>query len=139
MDWTYPDEVWWACLHEAGHAVVAMAHGKDIVGIKVNNEGGGFCDTGLKGSPRSYHAYSSLAGYYAVALFATNAADHYRSWETLKGPGLDLDIFNNGRMGASFRHARREVLALLRERKHDVLELAGRLYRYGRVDSETPP
>ncbi len=125
--------------------MVAMAHGIDIGEIVVTDEGGGhtmFYEHREK-PRRSYHCYHNLAGYFAVALLYPDSPEFYRTLEELDytdpetGLTGDLTNFNRDRMGASFRHARIEVLQILRERKDDVLEMAGRLYRYGKINYET--
>ncbi len=122
-----------------------MAHGFDLHESVVRDDGSGHCVVyeHREKPARSYHTYHNLAGYYAVAVFASDAHEDWKSWEALDylhedtGVMGDWTRFDRERMGASFRHARIEVLQILRERKHDVLELAGKLYRYGKIDYET--
>lgn len=133
INWPFPDDTWWASIHEAGHAVCAMAVGIQVESVRVDEYGGGCCTTFTPTGPdRPYHCYYELAGYLAVALLAPNADKHFRSWEVLKTG--DLAAFHKGRMGVTFRHARRKVIKILQERREATIKIAEELYRTGKVD-----
>lgn len=120
--------------HEAGHAVVALLSGQDIGEIVIGPEGG-YCLKYFPKKVRFYHSFSALGGYFSTALYDREGHEKWANWEHLKD---DLKQFNAGRMGATFRLARKEVLWILRENEEMVISLVNRLLKYNTVNSKTP-
>lgn len=116
-------------MHEAGHAVVAIKLGLDVLEIKIGPIGG-YC-THFRSEPeQDIDCYTALGGYFAVALYCREETQ-YLSWDLCSD---DIDRFNRTRKGCSFRNGRKEVLRILRENKETVLALVDKLMQYGYVD-----
>jgi hypothetical protein len=128
----------YVAIHEAGHAVVAMALGKDMHELRITEEGGGYCQNYAPRRWRSWHAASSLGGVFAGALYARDwdRLEECNNWEHCCE---DLRLFNADRGGMTFRQGRRICLEILRERKAQLLKLADVLERDGFVDFRNCP
>jgi hypothetical protein len=136
MSEVWEDPLWrrYMATHEAGHAVTALKSGQDI-GEIVIGPSGGYSLKYLPKKLRFYHSFSALGGYFSTALYDREGHEKWANWEDLED---DLKQFNAGRMGATFRLARKEVLWTLRENKEMVISLANRLLKYHTVNAETP-
>lgn len=134
-------------IHEAGHAVVAMATGMHIHSLRIEvprgdpvlDTGGGYC---LNYSPlgrwRSKHSIMCLAGVLACSIHCRDYPEFegHNSWAWCHE---DMRLFNAGRRGMTYRQARRMVLAILRAFEDEVLELAAILERDGFVTVANAP
>jgi hypothetical protein len=134
-------------VHEAGHAVVAMATGMHIHSLRIEvpegdpilKTGGGYC---LNYSPaerwRSKHSIMCLAGVLACSIHCRDypELEEHNSWAWCHE---DMRLFNADRNGMTYRQARRMVLAILRAREAEVLELAAILERDGIVTIANAP
>jgi hypothetical protein len=128
-----PEELRFMAVHEAGHAVVAMALGMDVIEIAVNPDGGR-CIRPEYHPPQSFHAYTALGGYFATAMYARDCNNAWLTWSDCKE---DLERFNRTRMGATYRHGRRVVVQILRDKKAKVLHLAELLMKHRLVNGDT--
>lgn len=136
------DELHCMAVHEAGHAVVAMYLGKDILQTRINvepgeldwlPEGGGFCENFAPRHKRSWHACSSLAGVFACAVLCRDRScfEEFNDWEICHE---DRRLFNRDRDGMTFRQGRNLTLGIIHEMKDKILELAEILKRDGYAD-----
>ncbi len=133
-------------IHEAGHAIVALHLGKDVLEVRIDVPegddtlpmGGGYSLNYAHRESRSWHACSCLAGVLACAMYARDFAelDQWNNWGHCHE---DMRLFNAARGGMSYRQARRITLDILRERKDDLLDLAAILIRDGFVDHTNAP
>lgn len=124
-------------IHEAGHAVVSLAVGKDVCEVRIE-ESGGFCVSYVPGQRRSWHACSALAGVLACRIHCRELSilEEWNSWDNCHE---DMRLFNEQRGGMSYRQGRRLALSILREREHLLLELASILERDGYIDHDNAP
>lgn len=132
-----PDTLRMMAVHEAGHAVVAMALGCDIVELRLEPKGG-HCIHIPPTPVRSWHACSALAGVYACRVHCRDnprLAD-MNSWDNCSD---DWAQFMARRGGMTFRHARRLVMGILRDREAQVLLFADILERDGYLSHENGP
>jgi hypothetical protein len=129
-------------LHEAGHAVVGKALGHEVYRIHLGDDGD-YCDGGyLSASPdgdppgRRKRALIALGGYFATALYGQDQGFDVSDWDVASG---DWEEFEAQRDGRSFRHARRVVIGLLREKRDELLALAERVALEGDVCIDPHP
>lgn len=135
-------------IHEAGHAIVAMALGKDLLECRIDTkpgeidvlpDGGGYCQTfAPRGKYRSWHASSSLAGVLACAIHCRDFKD-YDEWNTWENCHEDLRLFNAGRGGMTYRQGRKIALEILREDEDKLLRMAAIIEKDGFIDFSNAP
>lgn len=115
-------------LHEAGHAIVGKAVGHDVYQIYVQPEAPfqGFCEGGHFEYPgaEQNRALIALGGYFAAAIYGQGLGFDVNDWDTAQ---QDWEEFQAGRGGMTYRHARRKVIAILTERREELLALAKRV------------
>jgi hypothetical protein len=134
-------------VHEAGHAVVAMYCGIDVIELRIG-PGGGEC-THLGGPQRKRGgkmtrrrrlrcALIALGGYLAASMHCRHLRA-YEAWNDWDNLGADWSRFKSHRCGITWRRARTVVLGILREKEQQLLHLASVLERDGFVDSTNYP
>ena len=136
------DELHCMAVHEAGHAVVAMYLGKDILITRINvmpgeeesmPDGGGYSQNFAPRHKRSWHACSALAGVFACAVLCRDRSclEEFVDWKICHE---DMRLFNRDRDGMTFRQGRAITLDIVHEMKDKILELAEILKRDGYAD-----
>jgi membrane-associated protease RseP (regulator of RpoE activity) len=125
-------------IHEAGHAVVALKLGCDIVRIGYcfeDDEVAGECEWQKphKHERRSWLACVPLGGVFAMKLWARDFVD-FDELCNFKHCDQDWANFQKTRGGMSYRACRRLVLQILRENEALVLALASTMERDGFAD-----
>lgn len=132
------DEIHVMAVHEAGHAVVAMYLGVDVLEMRIDKYGGE-CTHFVKAKrPRSIYSCIPLGGYFACSLFCRDAVNYERfnNWINLEG---DLERFSNSRNGMSYRFARNVCLGILRDEKEKLFIISNLLERDLFVDFTNCP
>lgn len=129
-------------LHEAGHAVVGKALGHEVYRVHIGDDGD-YCDGGYlsfdpNGDPpgRRKRAVIALGGYFATALYGQGQGFDVSDWNVAGG---DWAKFERQRDGRTFRHARRVVMCILREKREELLALARRVEAEGDVVIDKHP
>lgn len=131
-------------VHEAGHAVVAIACGLSINLIKIDinpedsdwsPDAAGFCEYHYQ---EPFPFLQSIGGLLACSLYC-QGLEEMDEWNTWENCSDDLEAFNKSRKGMTYRHARKIVLGILRHRKNEVLELADVLERDGVLNYSNAP
>lgn len=129
-------------LHEAGHAVVGKAVGHEVYLVHIG-EDGDYCDGGyLSATPdgdppgQRKRALIALGGYFATAIYGQGLGFDVSDWDVAAD---DWKEFERQRDGRSFRHARRIVTGILREKRDELLALARRVEIEGEVAIDPHP
>lgn len=122
-------------MHEAGHAVVALYLGIDLIELRISETDGGTCTRVVPDDPpRSWHSLPSLGGYFAAAMHCQDCSE-YSDWNSWVNCIDDLNKFHSKRMGMTYRTARRFVIGILKEDQEKLFFLADLLARDGFVNS----
>jgi hypothetical protein len=122
-------------LHEAGHAIVGKAVGHDVYLIHVGREPPyeAYCDGGYMGGDiqsELRRALVTLGGYFAAAMYGQGLGFNVNNWDNAE---QDWSKFQRHRGGMTYRHARRKVVAILREQSEALLAMAVRVDAEGDV------
>jgi hypothetical protein len=133
-------------IHEAGHAIVGMYLGEDVLELRLDvpegdpelPDGGAYCLKWKARRPRAVQACSSLGGLFACALFCRDF-EGFAELNNWTHCHEDLRLFNLFRGGMTYRQGRRIALGILRECETGVRRLADVLERDGFVDHTNAP